>query len=831
MNDHARFTLGGTYTITFGVPVTNQQLSVTLGAVTFDLNTRTYSLTTNSAAATIGANAPLQTARLTIQNGTLDVNDNADVIRVGSPTSASVGFLTITTGGRVGDGVTNPAIRMGDFGPGVLTVESDGQLNASSIQIGELNPSTATVTGPLAAMTVNGLTQVSADVAGSLLTVELGAEVTTGSMKLGDLAPESGAALVTGENSTVSITSELIVGAAGRGALSVESGGAMTSGQAAFIGQIGGSHGDVTVTGAGSTLSINGDLNVAGNSTSAGGTGMLTIDNGASVTLTGTGTFRLWPDATVNFDGGTLNAAASDFRGGQVNFAAGTIRFTGAKSFVSTELTTLLGPGKTLLPGQTLSVAGAATLTAPLFLDGGTFSVGSLANQGTLTLRSGNFNVTGAGGMNLRTAGFPTLVVPLGLVVDVNSNLTIASGNHLVVPGGTILAGSITNSAGGRITLDGATARLEATAPLGPSLANSGILTGRGIVAANLSNNAGGEIRPSAGESLLFTGTTHSNSGEINLAGGSIEFIGGLTNNAGAMIAGRGSIHTGGLANLGVIATSGGFTDVYGDVTNGVNGLVTSGGGGVLTFYDDVTNDAEIRTNASSRTVIFGAVTGAGSFPGTGVVEQLGDTRPGNSPAIIDYGGDLVFGDTSRLFIEIGGATAGTQFDQLVVAGDTTLDGTLDLSTINGFSPTLPGQSFVIMNYGSHTGAFDAIVGQPAESVPGLYWAVQYTTTQTILTTSALPGDIDLDGDVDRIDAVLFTPHLGAADSIWTTGDFDGDQLTTLDDLFLLQANLGQTLPSPVAQTAIPEPSSLACLLAILFVAMRAPSARKVNRR
>jgi hypothetical protein len=164
----------------------------------------------------------------------------------------------------------------------------------------------------------------------------------------------------------------------------------------------------------------------------------------------------------------------------------------------------------------------------------------------------------------------------------------------------------------------------------------------------------------------------------------------------------------------------------------------------------------------------------------------------------------------ASLDIEIGGTTPGTQFDRVIVADEATLDGTLNVTTINGFAPTLPGQLFTIMTYATHTGEFADLIGQPSPSLPGLFWTVTYGDTRVLLSTSALPGDIDLDGDVDRTDAALFTPHLGTTTSaVWTTGDFNGDHETTLADLALQQANFGATFPSPSAPSAaVPEPSA-----------------------
>lgn len=48
------------------------------------------------------------------------------------------------------------------------------------------------------------------------------------------------------------------------------------------------------------------------------------------------------------------------------------------------------------------------------------------------------------------------------------------------------------------------------------------------------------------------------------------------------------------------------------------------------------------------------------------------------------------------LTVQIGGLTAGTQFDRLTVNGPVTLDGTLNLSLANGFNPAV-GNTFQII--------------------------------------------------------------------------------------------------------------------------------------
>jgi hypothetical protein len=91
-----------------------------------------------------------------------------------------------------------------------------------------------------------------------------------------------------------------------------------------------------------------------------------------------------------------------------------------------------------------------------------------------------------------------------------------------------------------------------------------------------------------------------------------------------------------------------------------------------------------------------------------------------------------------------------------------------------------------------------------------------------ILVTGSpvMPGDIDLDGDVDRGDAAVFSRHLGTtAGSVWTTGDFDGDQATTLSDLDILQSRMGERAGAAATETrVVPEPSSAALVVLGLLV-------------
>jgi hypothetical protein len=59
--------------------------------------------------------------------------------------------------------------------------------------------------------------------------------------------------------------------------------------------------------------------------------------------------------------------------------------------------------------------------------------------------------------------------------------------------------------------------------------------------------------------------------------------------------------------------------------------------------------------------------------------------------------------------MELGGLTAGTQYDQLNILGNAYLDGALEISLLNGFAPSL-GNEFKILNFDRAQGYFASFV-------------------------------------------------------------------------------------------------------------------------
>jgi hypothetical protein len=203
-------------------------------------------------------------------------------------------------------------------------------------------------------------------------------------------------------------------------------------------------------------------------------------------------------------------------------------------------------------------------------------------------------------------------------------------------------------------------------------------------------------------------------------------------------------------------------------------------------------------------------VSGSGTFAGTGTVNFEGDLSPGNSPAAVQFAGDVAFGSDATLQLELGGTSPGSQHDQLVVAGDLGLDGSLDLSLIPGFAP-VAGQSFNILDwFGTRTGTFSSLT---LPSLAGLAWNISqlYTTGELSLAAAGLPGDYNQNGTVDAADYTVWRDNLGSGTAL-PNDDTPG---VGPDDYDRWRTNFGQVAGSgsnAMVNVAVPEPATLALL-------------------
>jgi hypothetical protein len=94
----------------------------------------------------------------------------------------------------------------------------------------------------------------------------------------------------------------------------------------------------------------------------------------------------------------------------------------------------------------------------------------------------------------------------------------------------------------------------------------------------------------------------------------------------------------------------------------------------------------------------------------------------------------------------------------------------------------------------------------------------------------ALPGDANLDGQVDVNDLTIVLANYNQTGMTWTQGEFTGDGTVDINDLTIVLAHYGQGLGSPVGSAAaVPEPSAL--LLIVVGIAALLAFARRRRTR
>ena len=106
-----------------------------------------------------------------------------------------------------------------------------------------------------------------------------------------------------------------------------------------------------------------------------------------------------------------------------------------------------------------------------------------------------------------------------------------------------------------------------------------------------------------------------------------------------------------------------------------------------------------------------GRLEGVGEFDFTVTgMNNLGTIAPGLSPGELILDGDIQFGSTATLEIELGGLNPGLEFDVLTALDSMALDGSLEVTFLSGFE-NLVQQSdvFEVANAGSLTGTFNGL--------------------------------------------------------------------------------------------------------------------------
>ncbi len=636
-------------------------------------------------------------------NGTLNVESGGLVSNTNGfigDFSGSTGTATVSGSGSQWN--NSGSLSVGQIGNGTLNIEAGGLVFNTDGYIGRFSGSTgnATVTGTGSFWNNSGILVVGEDDATGTLNVLNGGVVNNTVGYVGGTSTSSAIGLVTvsGIGSQWNNTGNLFAGIA-QGSLNILDGG-LVSNAAAYIGVGPGGPGNITVDGSGSQWNLSEDLYV-----SYTGNGVVQVTNGGVINNR---------DATVGHEFGSTG----------IETGIVTIRDAGSQwnNYGDLYVARYFGGVGTL---NVESGGVVSNTNGYIGLSSGSTGTATVTGTGSQWNNSDDLYI---GGSATSAGGSATLNIAEGGLVSVTGTTTIYTDSNVNLTGGRFEFGetslqefAMINATSGSMAGVIANTAYTDVATLTPfqnptvdltevRVSNSGTLYGDASLGIALRNDAAGQVETVAGERMRFAGIGSTNAGEINNFGGQIRFDQDLTNQSGALIGGRGQFFAdGGWTNDGVMAMSGGFADIHGDISNTANGVIAIGGGSTTTFYDDVTMDAanlNVEIASDSYGVFFGSYNGGST--GAGTLQAFGDLRPGNSPAIVSFGGDLDLGANTATYIELGGLLDG-EFDQLHVAGDFNIAGTLDVSLIDGFGLDF-NQEFLIADIdGVRSGFFNGL--------------------------------------------------------------------------------------------------------------------------
>jgi autotransporter-associated beta strand protein len=452
-------------------------------------------------------------------------------------------------------------------------------------------------------------------------------------------------------------------------------------------------------------------------------------------------------------------AGAGDFYLGGNNLTTGS-------NNTDTEVSGVIQDGPAPLSGAATVPGTGASLTkigtGKLTLSGSnSYTGGTTLNEGGLYVNSNNALGTGTLSISGGTLGTTVGGTTLANAVSVNGDFNINPASGGLKLAGNVDLGSATRTITNVTTVQdsaysavfsgaiGGSAGLTLATPLaGPSsnyfefsgsTANtySGVTTVQDRTILNLSKSAGVIAIPgdlvieAAGTVQLFAADQISDTatvtvkGELNLAG-SPETIGTLNG------PGYGLVD---VSAFGILTVGGGN---YAGVieNNGSPGQLVKAGPGtlVLTGANTYTGDTTINGGLlqvdgsikSANTIVNtgGTLGGIGTIGGN-VSNNGGTVAPGDSPGTLTISGNFTQSATGTLLMQIAGTGAG-QHDLLAVGGSASLNGTLQLVPLGGFT-LQPGDKLALIT--------------AAAGVSGTFSTVD---TGTILKAKILYGANDL---------------------------------------------------------------------------------------
>ncbi len=654
-------------------------------AQVFDVNG--ISVTTADFAALPGG-LPIQILNNAVTTGTLRVNATGNLAFGGDLTNGT-GVLALT---KIGAGTLtlsgnnsftgNTTVSVGTLQAGSLTaLSAASRLNIAVGGTVDLNGFNSSVNG------LNGTGTLTNSAGGAPAVLRLANSVSSsfGGTITGNvgLLMDSGAAIIQtlSQNSSFTGGVELRSGVLRLGANQALSGAAVSV------------TGNATLSALATGASIANSIEVA-----AGNSLGLTAASGGTLALggviSGDGGINKLASGTVQLNAANSFAGATVLNGGRVEVGNAAAFSTGDVQVTGTTTLALTNPAASLTVANNFNTTGALTVAAPNA--GSTFTLsGNINATADVTVNSGagRVELTGANqfnNTNLRVragtlavdgadalTGAASVRLATGAALEVTTASTIAN-TILAVGGAGAMVGDIVNNVD--VTLSGRLHDASGADTLGLRKLGTGTLTlSNASVAATTRNQLGGDLDVQAG-TVDVTGQLFA---DVSVAaGGNLDVTGGVTGNV--AVAGTGEVGAAGtLVGNVTVNDTGQFVNT-GALTGNVTVNALGGFGNTATG----TTTGNVTVAAGGTFGGAGTITGNVSFA-NGVANSF---RPFSGPgtvATLNVNGDLTLGDMTTSFFRFdapGVSTAAPGVsDLVVVGGQLTLGGTLDISNLGGF--------------------------------------------------------------------------------------------------------------------------------------------------
>ncbi len=555
----------------------------------------------------------------------------------------------------------------------------------------------------------------------------------------------------------------------------------------------------------------------------------LDVDANGAITVASDVTTAQTINAKINGLGGLFIAN---------NSTDAAASLTIGSSVTSSGNLTVSGPGASTFNGpitnnSNIAVSGPGSVTFNGAIDGS----GSVTSTSTGTIAM-NAQSTYTGGTSINAT--------VQNVIRIGASTIGSPGSVTSGPFGT-----------GTVTFSGALPPILQPTGADITIANEIKFDGQAVFAAT----APAAVDPSGVHSLTFTGpitTVGNRTITNNIQAGGMLVLGSASSPSTLTLGGTLVLQTqaGATPGAGVIVVNDQISGAFGiNAQNGATVYITNNN--TISAESNVQNSA---TDQPATTTLIvnnvpvlptdaglagGVAVRTGTLAGTGTIagnsrlltSTNGDAHlaPGdgagnaNGPGKLTFYNDLAFSGSSScsgcfLDIEIGGLTAGTEYDQVAIGGTLTIGttggtsrGTLNVDLINSFLPTA-NATFEIMKAASRVGGEFANVNLPSDA-----WSLEYTSTSVLLhftAAASLLGDFNSDGKVDAGDYVTWRKN----DTANATLPNDNGLTTQADRFNLWRANFGNppSAGSSLEGANVPEPGALA-LLAVGIMAMACP--------